>query len=313
APPVGAVADPTRSPEPVEPSEAEEGEEESEAVDSVAAEAVPHPEAADLADAADASNAANASDTANAADAHSVEAADPIEIVEFVEAPDPSRTVGAGDLDAELGAGEHAGIIEEHAEATGHDAAASEHAAPTRRGPVLKARPSNPATAVSSAAGGSPAGRPRTSALTDALLAELQRTDRPTVRSELLVRLARTGDPAASAAIRPWTEAAEPSVRAAAYEALGRLLDRDPAALEPHLRNGLAGTVAGARSRVGLALATARGVAPRWLVAPLRKDPDPQVRRVVREVLRRIPPAGPAEPTTNDVPSLPHRALGVHK
>src|SRR5690606_17439847 len=151
APPVGAVADPTRSPEPVEPSEAEEGEEESEAVDSVAAEAVPHPEAADLADAADASNAANASDTANAADAHSVEAADPIEIVEFVDAPDPSRTVGAGDLDAELGAGEHAGIIEEHAEATGHDAAASEHAAPTRRGPVLKARPSNPATAVSSA------------------------------------------------------------------------------------------------------------------------------------------------------------------
>ena len=68
------------------------------------------------------------------------------------------------------------------------------------------------------------------------------------------------------------------------------------------------------RRRVALTTATARGVAPRSLLAPLKKDPDPQVRRVVREVLRRIPATpGPAEAAAVDAPSLPNRALGAHK
>jgi hypothetical protein len=51
----------------------------------------------------------------------------------------------------------------------------------------------------------------------------------------MLLRLGRSGDPEAAHAIRRSAAATEPLVRAAAYEALGRLLQRDPSRLEPVL------------------------------------------------------------------------------
>jgi hypothetical protein len=142
------------------------------------------------------------------------------------------------------------------------------------------------------------------------LVAELLASDAPALRSELLLRLGRTGDGAAVEAIRPWTGAIEAAVRASAYEALGRLLDRDPRALEPHLRKGLADTDARVRRRVVLAAATARGVSLWPLLNGLREDPDPQVRRVVREVLRQTPPAeAEATSSAEGDASVPDRSL----
>ena len=111
-------------------------------------------------------------------------------------------------------------------------------------------------------------------------------------RADLLLQLGRSGDERAHNMIRPWTESLEASVRAAAYEALGRLLERAPDRLEPHLRTGLSDPDPRVRRRVALAAATARCLTPRRLLEPLKEDPDPQVRRVVREVLRQAPRAG---------------------
>jgi hypothetical protein len=81
--------------------------------------------------------------------------------------------------------------------------------------------------------------------------------------------------------------AADPAVRAAAYERLIRL-EASPAELTGYLRSGLADVDPRVRRRVVLA-ASARRVAPHSLLDPLRGDPDAQVRRVVREVLRHMP------------------------
>jgi hypothetical protein len=126
----------------------------------------------------------------------------------------------------------------------------------------------------------------------DDLVAALAAAEDPEVQAELLLRLGRSGEVEASWAIRPWATAKEYRVRAAAYEALGRLLERDPTRLEPHVRWGLADGDPRVRRRVVLAAATARGLELRALLDPLRGDPDAQVRRVVHEVLRRAPPAG---------------------
>jgi hypothetical protein len=123
--------------------------------------------------------------------------------------------------------------------------------------------------------------------LTDPLIADLMAAESSARRADLLLRIGRSGDARAHKVIRPWTESLEPSVRAAAYEALGRLLERSPELLEPHLRAGLADSDPRVRRRVALATATARGLTPRLLLEPLKEDPDPQVRRVVREVLRQ--------------------------
>jgi chromosome segregation ATPase len=80
-----------------------------------------------------------------------------------------------------------------------------------------------------------------------------------------------------------------PSVRAAAYQALGRLLARDPARLAPHIRRGIADADSHVRRRAVLAAAAARGLALRPLLEPLTGDPDPQVRRIVQRVLRAVP------------------------
>lgn len=108
-------------------------------------------------------------------------------------------------------------------------------------------------------------------------------------RIEALLRLGRSGKAEAFYAIRSWLVTREPRVRAAAYQALGQLLEHEPSRLEPHIRWGIADADPRVRRRVVLAAAAARGLNLRPLLDPLRRDPDSQVRRVVQEVLRRAP------------------------
>jgi hypothetical protein len=115
----------------------------------------------------------------------------------------------------------------------------------------------------------------------------------PRRRIDLLLRLGRSGEEEAFHAVRPSATASEPDERAAAFQALGRLLERDPARLEPYLRWGISDADARVRRRVILAAAGARGLELRPLLEPLRADPDPQVRRLVNAVLRGRPPVAP--------------------
>ncbi len=120
----------------------------------------------------------------------------------------------------------------------------------------------------------------------DDLVAALAAAKHPQDQVELLLRLGRRGGDDAFYAIRPWATAEDPNVRAAAYQSLGRLLERDPARLEPHIRWGIADSNPHVRRRVVLAAAAARGLALRPLLEPLSGDPDPQVRRIVHRILR---------------------------
>jgi len=120
-------------------------------------------------------------------------------------------------------------------------------------------------------------------------------------RIDALLRLGRVGKADAFYAIRPWLVTPEPRVRAAAYQALGQLLEHDPSRLEPHIRWGIADTDPRVRRRVVLAAAAVRGLDMRRLLDPLRRDPDPQVRRLVQEVLRRAPSA-PGSGRGTDMP-----------
>ena len=127
---------------------------------------------------------------------------------------------------------------------------------------------------------------------TDVLAARLRNAGAPMIQTDLLLQIGRSGDAGAVDTVHPWTGSSEPSVRAAAFEALGRLLERAPSELEPHLRRGLADPDPRVRRRVVLATATARGLAAHALLDPLREDADPQVRRVIRQVLRQNASAG---------------------
>ena len=120
----------------------------------------------------------------------------------------------------------------------------------------------------------------------DDLVAALAAAQNPQDQVELLLRLGRRGGDDAFYAVRPWATAEDPNVRAAAYQSLGRLLERDPARLEPHIRWGIADANPHVRRRVVLAAAAARGLALRPLLEPLSADPDPQVRRIVHRILR---------------------------
>lgn len=100
-----------------------------------------------------------------------------------------------------------------------------------------------------------------------------------------------TGSESRTTATAEGLDAADPSARAAAYERLTRRLEGAPTRLAEHLRSGLTDPHPRVRRRAVLAAATARRVPLHPLLAPLRSDPDPQVRRVVREVLRHAPPA----------------------
>ena len=126
----------------------------------------------------------------------------------------------------------------------------------------------------------------------DDLVAALAAAQSPQDQVQLLLRLGRRagGGDDAFYAVRPWATAEDPNVRAAAYQSLGRLLERDPARLEPHVRWGIADSNPHVRRRVVLAAAAARGLALRPLLEPLTGDPDPQVRRIVHRILRAIPP-----------------------
>jgi hypothetical protein len=121
--------------------------------------------------------------------------------------------------------------------------------------------------------------------------AALPAVDEAPPRIDALLRLGRSGDAEALDAIQPSLVAADPGVRAAAYQALGRLLEHDPSRLEPLVRQGLADSDPRVRRRVVLAAAGARGLDLQSLLEPLRHDANPQVRRVVQEVLRRAPSA----------------------
>jgi len=123
----------------------------------------------------------------------------------------------------------------------------------------------------------------------DDLVAALAAAKHPQDQVELLLRLGRRGGDDVFYAVRPWATAEDPNVRAAAYQALGRLLERDPARLEPHIRWGIADSNPHVRRRVVLAAAAARGLALRPLLEPLTGDPDPQVRRIVHRILRTAP------------------------
>src|SRR5439155_25504385 len=113
----------------------------------------------------------------------------------------------------------------------------------------------------------------------DDLVAALAAAQNPQDQVELLLRLGRRGGDDAFYAVRPWATADDPNVRAAAYQSLGRLLERDPTRLEPHVRWGIADANPYVRRRVVLAAAAARGLDLRPLLEPLSGDPDPQVRR----------------------------------
>jgi hypothetical protein len=120
----------------------------------------------------------------------------------------------------------------------------------------------------------------------DDLVAALAAAKHSQDQVELLLRLGRRGGDDAFYAVRPWATAEDPNVRAAAYQSLGRLLERDPARLEPHVRWGIADSNPHVRRRVVLAAAAARGLDLRPLLEPLTGDPDPQVRRIVHRILR---------------------------
>jgi len=124
----------------------------------------------------------------------------------------------------------------------------------------------------------------------DDLVAALAVAQHPQDQVELLLRLGRRGGDDAFYAVRPFATAEDPNVRAAAYQSLGRLLERDPARLEPHVRWGIADANPHVRRRVVLAAAAARGLALRPLLEPLSGDPDPQVRRIVHRILRTQDP-----------------------
>jgi hypothetical protein len=138
------------------------------------------------------------------------------------------------------------------------------------------------------------AARPPADDLVAALAAAENRQD----QVDLLLRLARRGGDDAFHAVRPWTTTEDPSVRAAAYQALGQLLERDPLRLAPHIRSGIADTNPHVRRRAVLAAAAARGLALRPLLEPLTGDPDPQVRRIVHRILRATPPTPQAPQRT---------------
>ena len=133
-----------------------------------------------------------------------------------------------------------------------------------------------------------------------ALVAAVENADILALRMELRRCVRACGEEAVLDAIRPCAEAGNPAVRAVAYEALGLLLGRNAAALEPFIRAGLDDPDGRVRRRVVLAAAAAQGLPLRSLLEPVRIDPDPQVRRVVLEVLRHLPPSAGEERRPSD-------------
>jgi hypothetical protein len=131
--------------------------------------------------------------------------------------------------------------------------------------------------------------RPPSPPPADDLITALEEAKDPQAQADLLLRIGRRGGDEAFHAVRPWLDAEDPTARAAAYQALGQLLERDPVRLEPHIRSGITDANPHVRRRAVLAAAGARGLALRPLLEPLSGDPDPQVRRIVQRMLRAVP------------------------
>jgi HEAT repeat protein len=124
----------------------------------------------------------------------------------------------------------------------------------------------------------------------DILAAAFAGAEGPSARVAQLLRLGRSGGAEALHTVSESLHALDALVRAAAYEALGHLLERDSPRFEGLVAPGLADADPRVRRRVILAVAAARGVNTRTLLEPLRGDPDAQVRRVAQQVLRTRPP-----------------------
>lgn len=129
--------------------------------------------------------------------------------------------------------------------------------------------------------------------------------DEAVPRTDALLRLGRSGEAEAFDAIQPSLADPDPGVRAAAYQALGSVLEHEPSRLEAHLREGIADPDPRVRRRVVLVAAAARGLKLARLLEPLKRDPNPQVRRVLQEVLRRTPSA--ADEATEPGDPVPQR------
>jgi hypothetical protein len=166
---------------------------------------------------------------------------------------------------------------------------------------ALSAQSAQPAEVAETAATAATAARTRSAAIADAIARPDVLTVRATAATapiadtvdsqiDALSRLGRSGEPRAFDTISSLLFATEPRVRAAAYQALGQFLEHDPARLEPHIRRGVTDSDSRVRRRVVLAAAAARGLDCEALLDPLQKDADPQVRRLVKEVLRRMSP-----------------------
>ena len=126
------------------------------------------------------------------------------------------------------------------------------------------------------------------------LVAELP-TAPPAARPEMLEALGRLRDPAAVAAIAPYTRSKLPDERRAAIHALGRILDtRARLLLEQGLRDP------DRQVRRLAALGLWKHCAPESIPAlqAALDDPDPGVHRQVEQALRAIstPEAQPAPP-----------------
>jgi hypothetical protein len=114
---------------------------------------------------------------------------------------------------------------------------------------------------------------------------EHEEENQPVEAVLIAVETAAPSDVAAHASV-DGLMARDPAVRAAAYERLIQVHEGSPAQLTDHVRAGLADADPRVRRRTVLAAATNRSVVLSPLLDPLRGDPDPHVRRVVREVLR---------------------------
>jgi len=205
--------------------------------------------AADVADGPDLGPAEHAADVAAKPDLGSAERA-----ADVADEPDVAPAAHAADVAAEpdLGLADHAADV-----AAEPDLGPADHAADVAVEPDL-----GPAASAALAESGEP---------------DSERAAEPAAEPDP----ERVVGPQPSELIT-----ADPDARAAAYGRMVALLEGEPARLVEHLRAGLSDPHPRVRRRTVLAAATAKSVALHQLLDPLRGDPDPQVRRVVREVLR---------------------------
>jgi len=107
----------------------------------------------------------------------------------------------------------------------------------------------------------------------------------PALRVALADALGRAGGPEAIRAVERLRGDPDPLVRAAAVDAAARLLADDPASLAGALREALADADPKVRRRAALQAASARGIDPGELLAPVLSDDDRHARRLAAVAL----------------------------